>query len=147
MRIQRVSIENFRCFEKFVIDLNGEPRLIIGENAIGKSSLMAAMARALGKERTFQRNDFLDLEKAIDIRVTLSDLSGDQLGVFHDAADFTTPPTLTVGAQAIWDPDTEECESFHGYPTKGYKKSKPAERDAIDVHWISGSSGNRVGKS
>jgi predicted ATPase len=139
MRITGVSVENFRCFEKFAIDLKGESRFLIGENAIGKSSLMTAMARALGKERTFQRTDFLDLKKAIDIRVAIRDLDGAQLGVFPHAADFGAggaPTTLTVGVRVAWDPDAEECEIEHGYPTKNWIKSKPVEREAIDVHWI-----------
>lgn len=136
MRILNISVENFRCFEKFKLDLAGEPRFIIGQNAIGKSSLMAAIARALGKDRGFQRTDFLDLAKAIDVQVTLGDLSKADLGTFPEAVDFTKPPTLTVGAQAIWDSDAEECEPTHGYPTKGWKKSKPIERDALNIHWI-----------
>lgn len=136
MRILRVVIENFRCLNKFSLDVAGESRFLIGENAIGKSSLLAAIARALGKERGFQRTDFHDLSKAIDIQVTLGSLSKAELAVFPEAVDFAKPATLTVGAQAIWDPDSEECEATHGYPTKGWKKSKPPERDAINVHWV-----------
>lgn len=139
MRITRVSVENFRCFENFVIDFAGESRLLIGENAIGKSALMSCIARALGRERTFQRNDFLDLDKAISIQVVIGDLDPAQLGVFHEAADFGAPTTLTLGVLAVWDADSEECEVTHGYPTKTWKTSKPVERDAIDIYWISDS--------
>jgi predicted ATPase len=137
MRLLRLSIENFRAFEKFTIDLQGESRFLIGENAIGKSSLISAIARALGIERTFQRSDFQDLTKAIEISVTIGDLDPAQIGILHECADFGPTTTLAVGVQVIWDSDAEECEISHGYPTRAWRKSKPAERETIDVHWIS----------
>jgi len=136
MRITRVSIENFRCFDRFTIDLAGESRLLIGENAIGKSSLITGIARTLGRERGFQRSDFLDLGRAIDIRVTLTGLDPSQLGVFADAADFGATTSLTVGVMVVWDPDTEESDVTHGYPTKTWKQSNKIERETIDVYWI-----------
>lgn len=136
MRITGVSVENFRCFEKFVLDLAGQSRLLVGENAIGKSALITAIARGLGKERTFHRNDFLDLTKTIEIRVTVTELDAAQLGMFHDAADFGATTTLTLGVVAAWDEDTEECAVTHGYPTKAWKPSKQPEREAIDIDWI-----------
>src|SRR5712692_267629 len=136
MRITRVSIENFRCFDRFTIDLAGESRLLIGENAIGKSSLITGIARALGRERGFQQSDFLDLARGIDIRVTLTGLGTNQLGTFAEAADFGANTSLTVGVMVIWDPDTEECDVTHGYPTKAWKQSNRIEREAIDVYWI-----------
>ena len=88
MRITRITVENFRSLDAFALDLEGESRFIVGENAIGKSSLITAIARAVGRDRTFSRTDFLDLAKPIDIRVTLIGLDAAQLGVFADAADF-----------------------------------------------------------
>ena len=74
MRITSLSIQNFRCFDNFSIDLSGKSRFLIGENAIGKSSLISAIARAMARERGFQRSDFLDLNRLIEIQVTLTDL-------------------------------------------------------------------------
>lgn len=136
MRITRVLIENFRCFDHFTIDLAGESRLLIGENAIGKSSLITAIARALGRERGFQRSDFLDLARGIDIRVTLTGLDTTQLGIFAEAADFGATTSLTVGVMVAWDPDAEESDVTHGYPTKAWKQSNRIERDAVDIYWI-----------
>lgn len=139
MRIATVAVENFRCFEAFSIDFGGQPRFLVGENSIGKSSLITAIARALGKERTFQRNDFRDLKKAIEIRVVIQNLDDAQLGVFAHATDFgkgNAPTTLTVGVRVAWDGDAEECEVEHGYPTKNWGKSKAVERDALDAYWI-----------
>lgn len=136
MRITHVSIENFRCFGHFAIDVGGESRLLVGENAIGKSSLITGIARALGRERGFQQSDFLDLAHAIDIRVTLTGLDTNQLGTFAEAADFGSATSLTVAVMVTWDPDTEECDVRHGYPTKAWKQSSRIEREAIDVYWI-----------
>jgi energy-coupling factor transporter ATP-binding protein EcfA2 len=136
VQITRVSIKNFRCFGDFAIDLLGESRFLIGENAICKSCLTTAIARALGRERVFDQSDFLDPLSPIDIQVTLTGLNSIQLGVFAEVADFVTPTALTVGVLANWDPDAEEIEVKHGYPTKGWKQSNRAERDSVDLYWI-----------
>ena len=103
MRITRVTVENFRSLDAFVLDLEGESRFLVGENAIGKSSLITAIARAVGRERTFSRSDFVDLARPIDIRVTLTALDAAQLGVFADAADFGAVTSVTMGITALWD--------------------------------------------
>lgn len=137
MRIGPVSIANFRSFEGLTVDLEQASRFLIGENAIGKSSFVTAIARALGKDtRGFQRDDFRSLEQAIEIRVTLGNLDAAQRGVFAEAADFGPTTSLTVGVLVTWDPDTEELEIIHGYPTKNWKQSSKAEREAMDVYWI-----------
>jgi ABC-type cobalamin/Fe3+-siderophores transport system ATPase subunit len=136
MRITRIAVENFRSLDGFAIDLEAESRFIVGENAIGKSSLITAIARALGRDRIFSRSDFLDLAKPIEIRVTLIGLDSAQLGVFADAADFGAVTSVTMGVTAIWDSDAEEIEVVHGYPTKSWHPSKRSERDAVEVYWI-----------
>lgn len=137
MQISRVTIENFRTLDAFILDLNGESCYLVGENAIGKSSLITAIVRALGRDRAFERTDFLDLKHPVDIRVTLTGLDAKQLGIFADAADFSAVTSVTMGVMALWDPDEEEIEVTHGYPTKVWQPSKRSEREAIELYWIS----------
>lgn len=138
MRICTVSIQNFRSLASLNIDLEGRSRFLIGENAVGKSSLLTAIARALARDsHGFQRDDFHDRNSAIDIRLVLIGLNDEQCGVFADAADFGDETTLTVGVCAIWDPDAEEVDVTHGYPTKDWRRSSKDEREALsNVHWI-----------
>jgi predicted ATPase len=137
MRITQVSIENFRSLDAFSLDLEGESRFLVGENAIGKSSLLTAIGRALGRDRAFSRSDFVDLNRPIDIRVTLIDLDASQLGVFAESADFGTLTSVTMGITALWDSEAEEVEVKHGYPTKAWRQSNRSERDAIELYSIS----------
>jgi len=139
MRITSVFVENFRSLDAFGLNLEGESRFLVGENAIGKSSLITAIARAVGRDRTFSRSDFVDLARPIDIRVTLTALDDVQLGVFADAADFGAVPSVTMGVTALWDQDSEEIEVTHGYPTKAWRQSNRSERDAVELYWISDS--------
>ena len=46
MRIDRLEIENFKCFEKLSFDLNPHFTLFVGENGSGKSSVLDALAVA-----------------------------------------------------------------------------------------------------
>jgi hypothetical protein len=77
------------------------------------------------------------LAEPIDIRVTLVDLDPSQLGVFADAADFGAVTSVTMGVTALWDPDAEEVEITHGYPTKAWRQSNRSERDAVELYSIS----------
>jgi predicted ATP-dependent endonuclease of OLD family len=139
MRITRVSVENFRSLDAFVLDLGGESRFLVGENAIGKSSLLTAIERAMGRDRAFSRSDFMDLARPIDIQVTLIGMDPGQLGVFADAADFGAVTSVTMGVMALWDPDAEDVEVKHGYPTKGWRQSNRSEREAVELYSISDS--------
>jgi AAA domain, putative AbiEii toxin, Type IV TA system len=137
MRITRVMVENFRSLDAFALDLEGESRFLVGENAIGKSSLITAIERAMGRDRMFSRSDFVDLARPIDIRVILIGMDAAQLGVFADAADFGAVTSVTMGVTALWDPDAEEVEVTHGYPTKGWRSSNRSERDSVELYSIS----------
>lgn len=139
MRIARVAIENFRSLDAFALDLDGESRFLVGENAIGKSSLITAIGRAMGRDRTFSRSDFVDLGRPIDIRVTLIGMDPGQLGIFADAADFGAVTSVTMGVTALWDPDAEDVEVTHGYPTKAWRPSNRSERDAVELYLVSDS--------
>jgi putative ATP-dependent endonuclease of OLD family len=58
MEISRVRMKNFRCFEYTEIHLES-PTIIIGENSIGKTTLLIAMDKVLGFGRTyFEETDF-----------------------------------------------------------------------------------------
>ena len=139
MRITRVSVENFRSLDAFILDLDGESRFLVGENAIGKSSFLVAIERAMGRARAFSRGDFIDPARPIDIQVTLVGMDSGQLGVFADAADFGTVTSVTMGVMALWDSDAEEVEVKHGYPTKAWRPSNRSERDAVEMYSISDS--------
>lgn len=48
MQIDRITIENFRCFESFEAKFNRELTVIIGNNGSGKSTLLDAVSIAVG---------------------------------------------------------------------------------------------------
>jgi energy-coupling factor transporter ATP-binding protein EcfA2 len=137
MRLQRLEIENFRGFDGFDLPVNGGSLFLIGENAGGKTSLLTAIARALGRDRGFTRADFRDLQAPIEITATLNDLSAPQRAILGNNVEFATgsPARLRVQARAIWDPAVEDAEAEHLYPKNGNRSSR-AERDAIPILWL-----------
>lgn len=48
MRIDRLTIRNFRCFEERTFDFHPQFNMLIGENASGKTSILEALAIAAG---------------------------------------------------------------------------------------------------
>lgn len=137
MRIHRIEIHNFRAFRDFVVELHGESMFVIGENAGGKTSLLIAVARGLGGDLNFRIEDFSDPLQAIDIILTLTDLSREQAAIFGNYADFATaPPSLRIATRAVWDASAEQADIEHFYPRVGGSRSKRDERDALAWLWL-----------
>lgn len=44
MRIDNIQIKNYRKFEKIVIDFNPRMNVIIGNNGVGKTSILDALS-------------------------------------------------------------------------------------------------------
>jgi len=81
MKIERLVIRNFRGFDNFALDLGGRSHFLIGQNAGGKSSLLTAIVRALGRDLSFTRADFRDTGQPIEIEVALSDFTVPERGL------------------------------------------------------------------
>lgn len=137
MKIRRVEIRNFRSFPVFDLEVNGESLFVIGENGGGKSTLLTAIARALGRDLNFTRADFADPAVPVELRVFLTDLDVNQQGVFAGYANFGAGgPTLTMETRSVWDASSEGSETEHTYPTHAGSRSKRDERDSIPLQWL-----------
>ena len=136
MKIQSVSVRNFRSLEGFDLQVNGESVFVIGENAGGKTSLLTAVARALGRDRNFTRADFRDLDKPVDIEVTLTEFDKPQRGLYGNYIEFGPVPELAIGVRAIWDADAEEAAVEHWYPRHVGSRSKREEREGVPLQWL-----------
>ena len=47
MYLKKISLENFKCFEKAEIELQKKMTLIVGANGAGKTSLLESIAIAM----------------------------------------------------------------------------------------------------
>ncbi len=56
MKIQTVTLDNFRCFSKLRLKLRGRVNLFIGDNGSGKSAVLDAVAAGLGVVATHLPN-------------------------------------------------------------------------------------------
>lgn len=136
MKVQHISIRNFRGFDNFALDVGSRSLFLIGENAGGKTSLLTAVARALGRELHFTRADFRDVQQPIDIEVTLSEFSPAQRGLYGDYIQFGPPATLVVGVRAVWDAVSEEADWEHHYPRHAGTRSRRDERAGFTMLWL-----------
>ena len=80
--------------------------MVVSENGAGKTSLLAAISKALGKERFATRQDFSDLTKPIEIKLVLSGFDKQDQAVFPKELSFAAgKPTLSVGWSSPEIPD------------------------------------------
>jgi AAA domain, putative AbiEii toxin, Type IV TA system/Overcoming lysogenization defect protein-like, TOPRIM domain len=137
MKIQRIELRNFRSFAQFDLDLGGRSVFVIGENGGGKTSLLTAVARALGRDLSFTSADFASLNQPIELRVTLTELDIHQQGIFGNYVDFAAGgPTLRLQTRAVWNAAAEEAETEHGYLKQPGSRSRRDERDSIPLQWL-----------
>lgn len=68
IKIKRLSLENFKCHDSLVLDLNGENASIFGDNATGKSSVYDALTWLL-----FGKDSRGNGEKNIEIKPLRAD--------------------------------------------------------------------------
>lgn len=54
MHVSEVYIENFRCFHKFHVRLRPRLTVLVGENNIGKTNLLAALGLVFSSDATFR---------------------------------------------------------------------------------------------
>ena len=127
MDLQRIELRNFRCFRDFTLDVNGEPLLVIGPNAGGKTSLVTGIRRAL-QGGSVELRELRDQTIPIELIATVSGIPPAAQGDFADVLDFgTTPPTLRIGLRAAWDAAELRVDTVHGFPDAGWR---PARREA-----------------
>lgn len=48
MRLEKLTVENYKCFEKLSIQFDGQLTVIVGENGAGKSAVLDAASVAIG---------------------------------------------------------------------------------------------------
>jgi putative ATP-dependent endonuclease of the OLD family len=135
LRLDRLSIKNFRCFENFTLDVGGRSFFLISENGGGKSSLLSAIAMTLGRDRLPVRTDFRDVGVPLEITSTFSDFDSNEQAELSNAIDFTTPPQMQVGVIAKWDSNAEELDADLILPSKRRRPTRQ-ERAAFGFIWL-----------
>jgi predicted ATPase len=121
MKLERIHLRNYRCFEDFTLEVSGESLLVIGPNAGGKTSLMTAIRSALNGG-TIDVRDLRDRGTPAELIATVSGLPAVAQADFADAVDLTTrPPTVRLGLRASWDAEEEQLEVVHGFPDAGWR--------------------------
>lgn len=137
MRLQRIQIKNFRCFDDFDLTVGGDSVTVVAPNAGGKTTLLVAIGSALSGARGFGRRDFRDLDEPLEIVATLKEFDPDDQGAFADAIRFSGPePTLEIGIRAIWDDDAEQVDITWGFPQRAWARAGREARERLALLWL-----------
>jgi adenine-specific DNA methylase len=107
MKLSKIEIANFRCFEKLPIDLPADLAVLVGNNGAGKSAILEGMAYALSRVLT-----------------RLPQIEGKQL----------RPEDIRIGARGVQAPFVRvEAESTEGTRWTRTLKRDPTRQTAADV--------------
>lgn len=137
--IKSVSLSNFRRLDGLNLDLDGEHLILTGANGSGKSSLITAIAAALGQRVSIGLNDFTRVSDPIEIKVVLSEVTEEDQREFGDHVTLGPsggPAQMTVGFTARWDEDTEAIVSKCAFPTMTWAALTRRQREALPVLWL-----------
>ena len=103
MHISSIMIKNFRRFNQnpFCMDFNPGLNILIGENNVGKTTVLEAIALCLSigdfdKPFALQPSDFHDQDLPIEVKLVFSDLNNSQEAAFHTALS-----SLNSGAPTV----------------------------------------------
>ena len=136
MKIDSIKFTNYRHFKDLEISLDPKANYLVSENGGGKTSLLAGVVRALGKERFVAREDFQNPNLPIEITIKLSGFVPADQKLFPKELSFVGTPTLTIGFRAEWNHTENEPDVTCGFPDHGWRKASKEQRDALRVVWI-----------
>ena len=136
MQIESVELTNFRSFKKLSLALDGKSIYLVSENGGGKTSVLTAIARALGKERIATPQDFGDINLPLEVVVKLRGFLPADQGVFPKELSFVGTPSLRIGFRAVWNKSEQEAEMTCGFPDHGWRQASKQQREALRVVWL-----------
>ncbi len=91
MKLKRIAVKNFRCFDGngVILDLSDRLTALIGPNSVGKTTIFEALLKVFSKnpiERVFGPEDFFSnsLELNIEVLLELPDCSLDLDCIFYE---------------------------------------------------------------
>ncbi|MFO8232683.1 MAG: AAA family ATPase [Longimonas sp.] len=99
MRIDRLCVQNFRCFPDHVFPFNPHFNVLIGENGVGKSALLKAVRIAIASW-------FLGIKDRHAVGIRNDDVR--MVGRAFDAGEFTFEEQWPVTAEACGTVSTDE---------------------------------------
>jgi len=127
-----VTVHNFCGIDQLDLNLGGDSAVLIGANGSGKSTIIRAIALALGVQRSVSVADFTQTGAPIEITCTLTELGPTVAGEFADYADFSAGgPKLRLGARATL--DGPDVEVVCGFPDDGWIAARRSALGSLPV--------------
>lgn len=137
MKLARIEISNFRCFDQFDLQVAGESLIFIAPNGGGKTSLLVGLRYALSGGSPLALSDFADTTRPVEIIATLTDLDPADQAAFADAVSFGGDgATLRVGVKGVWDDSAAELDVTWGYPDHGWTRVARDARERLLLLWL-----------
>ncbi|WP_291529472.1 AAA family ATPase [Bacteroides sp. UBA939] len=99
MKLRKLTINNFRCFEEFEIEFASHITVLIGKNGAGKSSLIHAIHNALSF--IFTRDSSMDTELIVEGNPSLKVANIATNEIYYNNTTRSYADYMSIKAQAI----------------------------------------------
>lgn len=153
--IKKIFIKNYKIFEKFDLDLNDELNIIVGDNEVGKSTILEAISLALtkrlnGRMIEYELTPYLFNKKCVneylaslkkcqplelpEIIVELYFEDIPELEFLRGSMNSKKEDSIGVKIEIVFDEDyKEEYQTF----IEGAEKVKLIPAEYYKIHWYS----------
>ena len=123
MKIERIELSNFRCFEEIKVDLHDELSVIVGGNGTGKTAILEGIAVAAGTFLT-------GLDDAAGKRITKKDarLKAYKLGT---SDDIQSQYPVVVNARGTF--DEKSIDWTRSLNSENGNTTKTGAKDLLDI--------------
>jgi energy-coupling factor transporter ATP-binding protein EcfA2 len=117
MRVQQLSIENFRGMKSAVVDFSERQTILVGPNGAGKSTVLEAFALLFGRDRlvrTLTEHDFFGSDPQAGDRIRfVATVTGFSSNVAADHSQWFSerrgvPKWLTASGKLLPEPETKD---------------------------------------
>jgi hypothetical protein len=135
MKISRVLLDNYRCFDQIEWEPSGRSCYLVSSNAAGKTALLTAVAVVSGRDRPIARSDFADLGRECSIEVTFEPTPEEMAGLADCVTFGGGAVSLRVGMRASYNQGDDEIETEWLFTDKNKRVSRSIARQ-IPVIWV-----------
>lgn len=135
MKLEKITLHNFRCFKHLELELHPKLTVIVGENGAGKTALLDAIAIGFGRYLTKLPGITGRTLKDTDLRVNEQNRRTPLAMLSWQAKERSTTPLLTWSSSRKRDAAVQAADTLRDLPTSLAEAAKRGTKE-IDAYTL-----------